>query len=184
MYINKIDDLIDKVIDDFNSTVILSDNRIPKILKELNFVKYQSDMNEMFKKYINSINLNEIKTTVSNNDILNKIIGVLKKYITIYMFLFIGFYFNGTDTIYANNIIEFSKNQPEFGFKIEEFFNSESNALVVELYSKVKKIIGLLGAESKQRKESLKTRPDYKNVVSFFACGFRTISDLIYCEYS
>ena len=167
MYINKIDDLIDKVIDDFNSTVILSDNRIPKILKELNFVKYQSDMNEMFKKYINSINLNEIKTTVSNNDILNKIIGVLKKYITIYMFLFIGFYFNGTDTIYANNIIEFSKNQPEFGFKIEEFFNSESNAVVVELYSKVKKIISFLGAESKQRREALKTRPDYKHVVSF-----------------
>jgi hypothetical protein len=167
MYINKIDDLIDKVIDDFNSTVILSDNRIPKILKELNFVKYQSDMNEMFKKYINSINLNEIKTMVSNNDILNKIIGVLKKYITIYMFLFIGFYFNGTDTIYANNIIEFSKNQPEFGFKIEEFFNSESNAVVVELYSKVKKIISFLGAESKQRREALKTRPDYKHVVSF-----------------
>ena len=56
------------------------------------------------------------------------------------MFLFIGFYFKGTDTIYANNIIEFSKNQPEYGFKIEEFFNAQSNALVVEMYSNIKKI--------------------------------------------
>ena len=51
MYINKIDDLIDKVIDDFNSSVIQSDSRIPKIIKELNFVKYQSDLNDIFKKF-------------------------------------------------------------------------------------------------------------------------------------
>ena len=167
MYINKIDDLIDKVIDDFNSTVILSDNRIEKFLKENNFVKYQSDMNDILKKYINTLNLGEIKTLVTNNDILNKIIGVLKKYITIYLFLFIGFYFKGTDTIYANNIIEFSKNQPEFGFKIDEFFNSESNSVVVELYSKIKKIQTLLNTESKHRKESLSARTDYKNVILF-----------------
>ncbi len=167
MYINKIDDLIDKVIDDFNSTVILSDNRIDKFLKEINFVKYQSDINDIFKKYISSINLNDIKSVVSNNDILNKIIGVIKKYITIYLFLFIGFYFKGSDTIYANNIIEFSKNQPEYGFKIEEFFNSQSNALVIDLYAKIKKILNILDAESKQRKEILSSRPDYKPIVAF-----------------
>ena len=37
MYINKIDDLIDRILDDFNQTVILSDARISKILKENNF---------------------------------------------------------------------------------------------------------------------------------------------------
>ena len=167
MYINKIDDLIDKVIDDFNSTVILSDTRIPKFLKEINFVKYQSDMNDIFKKYINGINLGEIKTIVSNNDIINKITGVIKKYIVIYLFLFIGFYFKGSNTIYANNIIEFSKNQAEYGFKIEEFFNSESNAQVVELFSQIKKIQSIIDADSKQRKETLSNRPDYKEAMNF-----------------
>lgn len=166
MYINKIDDFIDKVIDDYYN-VFISDKRTEKIIKELNFVKYQSDFNDIFKKYISSINMNIIKDTISNNDILNKITEVIKKYITIYTFLFIGFTYKGTDTIYSNNIIEFSKNQPEYGFKIEEFFNSESNASIVELYSFIKKILNLLDAESKQRKEILSNRPDYKEVTKF-----------------
>lgn len=167
MYINKIDDLIDKVIDDFYSTVILSDNRISKIMNEINFVKYQSDINDIFKKYIDSVNLIDIKKNVSNNDILNKIIGVIKKYITIYMFLFIGYYFKTNNTIYTNNIIEFSKNQSEYGYKIDEFFNSESNALIVELYTKIKQILSILDSESKQRKETLEMRPDYKETINF-----------------
>jgi hypothetical protein len=166
MYIDKIDDFIDKVIDDFYN-ILVSDSRIIKIIKELNFVKFQSDLNDIFKKYISGLNLSSIKENVSNNDILNKIIEVVKKYITIYTFLFIGFYFKGTDTIYSNNIIEFSKNQPEFGFKIEEFFNSESNSVVVELYSFVKKILNIIDSESKQRKETLSNRPDYKEVNKF-----------------
>lgn len=166
MYINKIDDFVDKVIDDYYN-MLTSQKGIEKIINELNFVKYQSDLNDIFKKYISSINMNDIKDTVSNNDILNKIIEVVKKYITIYTFLFIGFTFKGTDTIYANNIIEFSKNQPEYGFKIEEFFNSESNASIVELYSFIKKLLNLLDAESKQRKETLSNRPDYKEVTKF-----------------
>jgi hypothetical protein len=166
MYINKIDDFVDKVIDDYYNT-LLADNRIKKITSELNFVKYQSDLNDIFKKYISTLNINDIKDTVSNNDILNKIIEVIKKYITIYTFLYIGFLFKGTDTIYANNIIEFSKNQPEYGYKIEDFFNSESNASVVELYSFIKKMLNILDAESKQRKETLSNRQDYKEVVNF-----------------
>ena len=167
MYINKIDDLIDRILDDFNQTVILSDARISKILKENNFVKYQSDINDILKNYIKNINLKDLKDICSNNEIINKIIEVTKKYVTLYIFLFIGFYYKGTDKLYANNIVEFTKNQPEFGFKIAEFFNSESNALITDFYNDVKKIQSLIDAENKQKREILSKRADYKNIVSF-----------------
>ena len=44
MYISKIDDLIDKIIDDFYVAIILKDKNLAKILKEPNFVKYQKEI--------------------------------------------------------------------------------------------------------------------------------------------
>jgi hypothetical protein len=167
MYINKIDDLIDKIIDDFYATVILKHNLIELFLKEINFVKYQSDINDILKKYISNLNLSELKSVVSNNDIINKIVEVIKKYITLYLFLYIGFYYTNSDTGYANNIVEFTKNQASYGFKISEFFNSESNGTIIDLYSLIKKIQKILNAETKQKKELLISKPDYKNVVEF-----------------
>jgi hypothetical protein len=122
MYIDKIDDLIDKILDDFYATIILEDKRFKLFLQEMNFVKYQSDINDIVKKYISNLNLSDIKQFVTNNDIINKIIDVIKKYIILYIFLYIGFYYTSTDSIYANNIIEFTKNQSSYNFKIEGFF--------------------------------------------------------------
>jgi hypothetical protein len=46
MYINKIDELLDIVIDDFYNVNIL-DNKFDVMLKEKNFVKYQLDINKI-----------------------------------------------------------------------------------------------------------------------------------------
>ena len=166
MYIDKIDDLIDKIIDDFYATVILKDSKIVLFVKEINFVKYQSDINDILKKYISNLNLSELKSIVSNNDIINKIIDVIKKYITLYLFLYIGFY-NDNNTGFANNIVEFTKNQASYGFKISGFFNSESNGIIIDLYSLIQKIQKLLNAETKQKRELLVSKIDYKQVVLF-----------------
>ena len=64
MYINKIDELIDKVIDDFYNNVILKDKQFSKILGETNFVKYQSDINTILSKYIKTINSGDIKKLI------------------------------------------------------------------------------------------------------------------------
>ena len=167
MYIDKIDDLIDKILDDFYATIILEDKRFKLFLQEMNFVKYQSDINDIVKKYISNLNLSDIKQFVTNNDIINKILDVIKKYIVLYIFLYIGFYYTSTDSIYANNIIEFTKNQSSYNFKIDGFFNSESNSLIIDFYGTIKKILNLLNAENKQKKEFLATKPDYKTVVNF-----------------
>ncbi len=47
MYINKIDELIDNIIDDFYNTVILKDKNFSKFLKEPNFVRFQPQINKM-----------------------------------------------------------------------------------------------------------------------------------------
>jgi truncated hemoglobin YjbI len=60
MYINKIDDLIDNVIDDFYVNIILKDKNLSKIFKEPNFVKYQKDINSIMSSFANGINLSEI----------------------------------------------------------------------------------------------------------------------------
>jgi hypothetical protein len=166
MYIDKIDDLIDKIIDDFYATVILKDNRIPLLLKEINFVKYQSDMNDILKKYIANINLSELNIG-THKDITSKITDVIKKYITLYLFLYIGYYYTSGDNGYANNIVEFTKNQSSYGFKINDFFNSESNGLINDLYSIIKRIQNILNAETKQKKEFLISKQDYKPTINF-----------------
>lgn len=166
MYINKIDDLIDKIIDDFYATVILKDNRIPLLVKEINFVKYQSDINDILKKYISNLNLSELNIG-SYKEITSKITDVIKKYITLYLFLYIGYYYNNGDNSYANNIVEFTKNQSSYNFKITDFFNSESNGLISDLYSMIKKIQNLLSAETKQKREFLLSKLDYKPGVEF-----------------
>jgi hypothetical protein len=167
MYINKIDDLLDKIIDDFYARIILKEPRLLKIIKEFNFVKYQSDINDILKNYILTINLNELKEIIKNNDIINTIIEVIKKYIAIYLFLFIGYHYQSTDKMYSNNIVEFSKNQPEYGFKIDGFFNSESNALILDFYTQIKQILNLLTIENKQQREILKSKVEYKKTINF-----------------
>lgn len=166
MYIDKIDDLIDKIIDDFYASIILEDKRINIFLKEINFVKYQSDINSIIKNYISNLNLSDIKQFVSNTDIINKIIEVIKKYITLYIFLFIGFYYVNTDSMYSNNIIEFTKNQSSYNFKIDGFFNSESNALIIDFFGLIKKIQNILNADNKQKREFLASKPEYKPIIT------------------
>ena len=67
MYINKIDDLLDKIIDEFYARIILKEPRLLKIIKEFNFVKYQSDINDILKNYILTLNLNELKEIIKTD---------------------------------------------------------------------------------------------------------------------
>jgi hypothetical protein len=131
MYISKIDDLIDKVIDDFFTQVILTDKNLIKIFKEMNFVKYQKEINEIMSNFIKQINLSEIQELVKSGDAVYSISEALKRYIGFYFFLTIGASYQAKDDTYINNIIEFSKNQSNYGYKVDNFFNSESNALLI-----------------------------------------------------
>lgn len=166
MYINKIDDLIDKVIDDFYNNVILTDKTLQKIFSEPNFVKYQKEINLIMTKFVEQINLSEIKELVKSNDAINTIFETIKRYIAFYLFLTIGFNYTAKDDTYINNIVEFTKNQSEFGYKINNFFNSESNAKVIKYHIMIRNIITLLGSD-REKIEILKVKPDFKEAILF-----------------
>lgn len=166
MYINKIDDLIDNVIDDFYVNVILKDKDLAKIFKEPNFVKYQQEINELVKKYVSTIDLKEIKELVKSNDAVNTIFEIVKRYVFCYLFLTVGFNYQSKIDTYINNIIEFTKNQTEHNFKIDNFFNSDSNAIIIRYNIMIHNILNLLGADQ-QKIDILKTKPDYKEVIIF-----------------
>lgn len=166
MHINKIDDLLDKVINDFFFKIISKDSILPKVYKEANFVKFQKEINSIMSTFINSVNLSEIRELVKSNDAVYSISETIKRYIAFYLFLTIGFNYSGKDDTYINNIIEFTKNQPEFGYKIDNFFNSSSNSLLIKYNNMIKNILTLLDADQ-LKLDTLKTKPEYKEVLVF-----------------
>ena len=166
MYINKIDDLIDRVIDDFFVTVILKDQNLPKIMKEQNFIKYQKELNVIMSSFTDKINLSEIRELVKSSDAVFEISETIKRYIAFYLFMSIGFNYTSKDDTYINNIVEFSKNQPEYGYKIKNFFNSESNSLLIKYNFLVKNILTILDADQ-AKIDIIKKKPEYREAIVF-----------------
>jgi hypothetical protein len=164
MYINKIDDLLDKVIDDFYNNVILKDKMIGDIIGEVNFVKFQKEINQILIDYTKTINISEIRELVKNEDTVQIIVNIIKRYISIYLFLTIGTFYKGKEDTFINNIVEFTKNQAGYGFKVENFFNSENNAAIVKYYSLIGNIITIVNSEQSKLSTFLQ-KVEYKDAV-------------------
>lgn len=156
MYINKIDDLLDKILDDFFNKVIKNKYNIVS-----NFVRNQKLINEYMSEYIQKLDYAEIKTIIKKQEIINYITEIIKRYLYYYFFLYIGYFFESKNDVFINSIVEFSRNQPSFNYKVENFFNAENNANIIEMYLTIKNIIILL--------ESDKPNSQYKNKPAFSA---------------
>lgn len=185
MYLSKIDDLLDKLIDDFFSVKIKSDSKFQKILSETNFVKFQKELNELLKTYSIQMNLGDIKDLFKNSEIQIKITETIKRYLALYMFLYIGYFYTNADSTFMNNIVEFTKNQPEYQYKIDNFFNSESNSTIINYYQMIKRMLNYLNADTPQKKDVLNARADYADVIrlkkelteDFFKMAYYDVKD-------
>ena len=131
MYINKIDDLIDKIVDDFSNYLHKKNKKFAQVLKEQNFVKYQLEINDVLKTYVSQIDISDIEIGSENED---KIYQILSRYLAYYLFLTIAYFYSGKKETFVNNLIEFSKNQPTFKMKINDFFNSENNGNILKYF--------------------------------------------------
>lgn len=166
MYINKIDDFINKVIDDFYLTSIADNKIIKKIFSETDYIKYQKDINDIIINFVKKINLDDVRSLVKSNASINHIFETIKRYIAFYLFLIIGFFYTDKEDIFINNVVEFTKNQPNYGFKIENFFNSESNSTLIYYNKIIHNIITLLNSD-KTKIDKLKTRSDFVETIKF-----------------
>ena len=165
MYINKIDELFDKVIDDFYNKIILQKD-FQKYLKEINFVKYQLEINRLLVNYISTIPRTLIIEVLKDEENTDKIVEIIKKYTGYYIFLTFGFFYKGKYETFINNMVEFTKNQPEFNFRIENFFTSETNSIIIKFYTLIKNIITLINSDTVKQGQ-LGKKPEYIESVKF-----------------
>mgnify|MGYP003385925735 CR=1 FL=1 len=165
MYINKIDELVDKIIDDFYNNIFKKKD-FAKISKDHNFVKYQLNINNILADYIKTINKKEIKVLLDSEDNVIKIIDIIKRYLAYYFFLVIGYFYEGKKETYINNIIEFTKNQSTFNYKINNFFNAENNSILIKYFEIVKNTVLLLELEPSKIQIAIK-KPEFKTTIDF-----------------
>ena len=166
MYINKVDEVLDKILDDFYNSIIIKQKEIKKIKGEPNFVKYQSDFNKILLNYTETIDRSEINRVIQNEDNLLLIVEIIKRYLAYYIFMYVGFFYKDKKELFVNNVIEFSKNQPNFNFKVENFFNSESNGNIVRFYNLIKNIVTLTNLDS-PKVAALTKKPEMKETIDF-----------------
>lgn len=144
---NKVDTLIDILIDDFYAVSIQKNPIIDDIKRETNFVKYQEDINKIITNYIKSIPNELIENITKKGDSKKQVYDIITKYIIIYIFLTIGIFYKSRPDIFTNNIVEFTKNQSQYSLTLENFFNSESNFIIVKLFYICKNIIQVIAKE-------------------------------------
>lgn len=165
MYINKIDELVNNVIDDFYAKMGKKPE-LHKMSTESNFVRFQKDINTLLMEYNKTINRGEINKILEDEENGRKIYELLKRYVAYYFFLTIGFFYAGKPDTFINNIVELTRNQPSFPLKIANFFNSESNSQIIILNNLAHNILIVISADS-NRRMALHKKPEYDNAFSF-----------------
>lgn len=167
MYINKIDELIDELINDFYLSEILNNKVFYKIIQDNDFVKYQKEINDIMIKYTSErINMEKIRQNIKNNMGVYQLIESIKRYIAFYLFMTIGFFFTGKSDAFINNIIEFTKNQVNYNYKIYDFFNSNSNSLLIQFYNLIVNILTILNADQ-AKIDKIKLKSEFTETIVF-----------------
>lgn len=167
MYINKIDELLDKIFDNFYSDVV-SQKNFSKFINELNFVKYQRELNEILTAFSKKIPEKQIFEIIKNQDNVLVIVETIKRYICYYLFLTLGFFYKGKFETFINNIIEFTKIQPTFSYHVDNFFNSENNSIMIKMAENITLLKNLLAADANKQK-ILASKKEYADVINFIS---------------
>jgi hypothetical protein len=128
MSANKIDDLIENIINDFYTNIIKDNKELKKIYSETNFIKSQKIINDILDNYFKTIPDDIYKQIVKNENSIIYIQETIKRYITIYLFLTIGMNYKSNAETFINNIIEIIRNQKDYSFKVDNLFNADGSS--------------------------------------------------------
>ena len=143
MYINQIDDLFDNLLNKLFE--YLNKNKLfQKYSSDTNFVKFQNDIFEKLKDFINkNVSKKEILDLVKNESYYEYILGTIKRYCAFYIYLGIAYYYHGSRDLFITNIIESSKNVKDSTFQIPNFYNSENNSKLINSFNDIKNILSI-----------------------------------------
>jgi len=132
MYINKIDEIIDSLFDDFFNNVAKT-----KFDKILSFTKFQENINNILVAYVESINKKDLITLFHDSDNVQFVLNIIKQYLMMYTFFFIAL-INKIDS-FDVEVVQFSREQSisAYNFKIDNFFNTETNSLIINLHKAI-----------------------------------------------
>jgi len=143
MYINQIDELFDSILNKFND-YLQKENAFKKLILDTNFVKYQNNILNYIQVFMNTLPKKEIINIINKESYYETIINIIKRYCAFYIYLGIGYHYNGSRDLFITNIIETSKYQKDAKFQISNFFNSENNSKIITFYTDIKNFISLI----------------------------------------
>jgi hypothetical protein len=169
MYINQIDELFDSILNKLND-YLQKEETFKKLKLDTNFVKYQNDILNYIKKFIDLIPKKDIINIIKNESYYEIVINIIKRYCAFYIYLGIGYYYEGSRDLYITNIIETSRYQKDAIFQIPNFFNSENNAKIITFYNDIKNFISLIELKTIDKiKIILSNNPQrYETTISLF----------------
>jgi len=167
MYVNKINEIISQIIDDFYVKKITKENPITDFIAsgKKNFVESRDKINDFIKSYVDSINIVPIQKLINNKENLQRIINIIKRYIAYYCFLLIAYGYTGTIKEYRNYLIQYSKLQEMSTYTIKNFYDTENNYKIIQFFKIIKESMKILLMTPLQQKTL--NMADYKETVTF-----------------
>jgi len=144
MYINKIDELFDNILNKLDDYLI-KHKTFQAFSKDTNFVKYQNQILETLKDFIDkNVSKKFILDLLKNESYYEYVFGIIKRYCAFYIYLGIAYHYKGGRDLFITNIIESSKNQKDSIFSIPNFYNSENNSKMITFFNDIKHIESLI----------------------------------------
>jgi len=143
MYVNQIDELFDSILNKLND-YLQKEKTFKKLILDTNFVKYQNDILKCIKNFIDLIPKKDIIDIIKKESYYETFNNIIKRYCAFYIYLGIGYYYEGGRDLFITNIIETSRYQKDAIFQIPHFFNSENNAKIITFFNDIKNFISLI----------------------------------------